>query len=50
MGYMSPYPTVVMVTTDHQNACGILLNISPLSSISAKYIALENSTIPKVAN
>lgn len=43
---MSPQPTVVMVTTAHQNASG--MDLKKLFSLpaSAKYTADENSTTP----
>lgn len=43
---MSPYPTVVIVTTAHQNASG--MDLKKLFSLpaSAKYTAEENSTTP----
>lgn len=43
---MSPYPTVVIVTTAHQNASG--MDLKKLFSLpaSAKYTADENSTTP----
>ena len=34
-GTSSPYPTVVMVTMDHQNAPGILVNLVPATPSSA---------------
>ena len=43
---MSPYPTVVMVTTAHQNASGIDLNKELSDPASAKYTALEKRTTP----
>ena len=43
---MSPYPTVVMVTTAHQNPSGIDLNWDLGDPASAKYTVLENSTTP----
>lgn len=43
---MSPYPTVVMVTTAHQNASGIDLKNDWSEPASAKYTVLENSTTP----
>lgn len=43
---MSPYPTVVMVTTAHQNASGIDLKKLFSLPASAKYTADENSTTP----
>lgn len=43
---MSPYPTVVIVTTAHQNASG--MDLKKLFSLpaSAKYTADENRTTP----
>lgn len=43
---MSPYPTVVMVTTAHQNASGMDLKNDWSEPASAKYTVLENSTTP----
>ncbi len=43
---MSPYPTVVMVTTAHQNASGIDLKKDISAPASAKYTADENRTTP----
>lgn len=47
---MSPYPTVVMVTTAHQNASGIDLKKEFSLPASAKYTADEKSTTPKIDN
>ena len=44
---MSPYPTVVMVTTAHQNASGIDRKNVRVFPDSAKYTRLEKSTIPE---
>ncbi|KAG8279864.1 hypothetical protein J6590_019032 [Homalodisca vitripennis] len=41
-----PAPTVVMVTTAHQNASGMDLKKEFSEPASAKYTALENSTTP----
>lgn len=43
---MSPYPTVVIVTTAHQNASGIDLKKLFSLPASAKYTADENRTTP----
>ena len=43
---MSPYPTVVMVTTAHQNPSGILLKCEAALPASAKYTVLLNNTTP----
>lgn len=43
---ISPYPTVVIVTTAHQNASGIDLKKLFSLPASAKYTAEENSTTP----
>ena len=43
---ISPYPTVVMVTTAHQNPSGIDLNWDFGDPASAKYTVLENNTTP----
>ena len=43
---MSPYPTVVIVTTAHQKASGMDLNKELSEPASAKYTALENRTTP----
>lgn len=45
---MSPYPTVVMVTTAHQNASGIDLKKDISAPASAKYTADENRTTPVI--
>lgn len=47
---MSPYPTVVIVTTAHQNASGIDLKNDCSEPASAKYTALENSITPETGN
>lgn len=43
---ISPYPTVVIVTTAHQNASGIDLKKEFSLPASAKYTAEEKSTTP----
>lgn len=43
---MSPYPTVVMVTTAHQKPSGMDLKWECGEPASAKYTVLENSTTP----
>lgn len=45
-GTGSEMPTVVMVTTAHQKACGMDVKLLPASSASAKYTALEKRTTP----
>ena len=45
---MSPYPTVVMVTTAHQKPSGMDLKLDWGEPASAKYTVLENRTTPKV--
>ncbi|KAF3859734.1 hypothetical protein F7725_022133 [Dissostichus mawsoni] len=45
-GHMSPYPTVVMETTAHQKASGMLEKPESGSSVSAKYTALEKRMTP----
>lgn len=47
---MSPYPTVVMVTTAHQNEAGIDLKNEFSFPASAKYTTDEKSTTPKINN
>lgn len=46
MYLISPYPTVVIVTTAHQNASGIDLKNDISAPASAKYTADEKSTTP----
>jgi hypothetical protein len=43
---MSPYPTVVIVTTAHQKASGIDLKNEFSEPASAKYTADEKRTTP----
>ena len=43
---ISPYPTVVMVTTAHQNPSGIDLKWEAGEPASAKYTVLLNNTTP----
>ena len=43
---ISPYPTVVMVTTAHQNPSGIDLKWEAGEPASAKYTVLLNKTTP----
>lgn len=43
---ISPYPTVVMVTTAHQNPSGMDLKCDAGFPASAKYTVLENRTTP----
>ena len=45
---MSPYPTVVMVTTAHQKPSGIDLNMELAMPASAKYTVLLNRTTPRI--
>lgn len=47
---MSPQPTVVMVTTAHQKASGMLLKQERSEPASAKYTAEEKSTTPASDN
>lgn len=47
IGAISPYPTVVIVTTAHQNESGIDLNCELSFPASAKYTADEKRTTPK---
>lgn len=44
---MSPYPTVVIVTTAHQKASGMDLKKESSDPASAKYTALENNITPE---
>ena len=43
---MSPYPTVVMVTTAHQKPSGMDLKLDWGEPASAKYTVLEKRTTP----
>lgn len=45
---ISPYPTVVIVTTAHQNASGIDLKNDISAPASAKYTTEENRTTPLI--
>lgn len=45
---MSPYPTVVIVTTAHQKPSGMDLKLECEDPASAKYTLLEKSTTPVV--
>lgn len=45
---MSPYPTVVIVTTAHQNASGMDLKNDTSAPASAKYTADEKRTTPGI--
>lgn len=47
---MSPYPTVVMVTTAHQKASGMDLKKDISEPASAKYTALENRMTPETGS
>ena len=44
---ISPYPTVVMVTTAHQNPSGIDLKCDSGDPASQKYTVLEKRTTPE---
>jgi hypothetical protein len=45
LGTISPYQTVVIVTTHHQRVCGIEVNTSLFQKLnSSKYIIVENTT------
>jgi len=50
LGYMSPYPTVVIVMQAHQKVSGMELNKEPGSSFSAKYARDEKIMIPMARN
>jgi hypothetical protein len=50
IGYVSPYPTVVIVTIAHQNELGIEGNMAEFSATSQKYTKVENKIIETMKN
>jgi len=46
IGYLSPYPTVVMVTKDHQYDSNKLAKCSALASCSTNQIMVPKNGIP----